>query len=266
MRSPRTWFLPAFCAVCAVGFGYAQFASAQGHSTASRSPVALLGADDSDEDENATRRPEGPPRIAQYPLENDPYERTPDVRRPPAYSAPTPAPNSIPPLAEEETPWLNWDETRFQGNYVHDSPDGLGIIDTIVSAKIKTGLPGVSINPQFGAHFLGSTGLPDVPGHLYDVSVEFTAGMPLGDDWILMGAVSPSVFSDFSAHPGDSFRLPVRLLAFYKWSEALTIAGGILYLDRKDVGLLPAVGLSYKPSDTFNMDLWFPARRSPGGI
>lgn len=259
MRHATAGVLSAFCAAFAALTAHAQSQPGGGHSTAvdmrPLNPVQLLGADDSVED--ATQRPALPPRVAQYPLEDDPYERPPQSpTQTPRYTAPNAAASLA--AAEEEPGWLSWDETRFTGTYIHDSPDGLGMIDVVATAKIKTGLPGVSIGPQFGAHFLGSGGLPDVPEHLYDASVELTAGLPLGDDWILAGAVSPGVFSDFAGNSGDSFRLPLRLMAFYTWSDTLTLGGGLLYLDRKDVSLLPLVGLSYKPNDHFNADLWFP--------
>ncbi len=261
MRRTIVGVLTVVGAACAASVAAAQSPWPGGHSVAGgvRGPVQLLGADDLESDEEPTQRPGGPPRIAQYPLENDPYENPPQFRTPtapPQYAAPQHAAPA--PLPDEEPGWLTWDETRFDGTYIHDSPDGLGMIDVVTTARIKTGLPGVTLSPQFGVHFLGSGGLPDVPEHLYDLSVEVTAGMPLGDDWILMGAVSPSVFTDFSANPGDTFRMPMRLLAFYKWTDALTVAGGVIYLDRKDVSFLPAVGLSYKPSDEFHMELWFP--------
>jgi hypothetical protein len=258
MPHPTASALPALCAVLTAAAAAAQAPPPAGHSTSSNSPkpVQLLSAEP-DGDDAADQRPAGPPRIAQYPLENDPYERPPEFRRPPVVNPPQRTPAAPLPM-DEEPAWLSLDELRLNAAYLHDSPEGLGIVDVVTGAKISTGLPGVTLGPQFGVHFLGSSGLPDVPEHLYDLSFEMTAGMPLGEDWIVMAAVSPGVFTDFSGGAGDTFRIPVRLLAFYKWSDALTVAGGVLYLDRKDVSLLPAVGLSYKPNDHFHVELWFP--------
>jgi hypothetical protein len=207
-------------------------------------------------------RPAVPPRIAQYPLENDPYERPPKF--PSDQPSATPqspyyAPPSTPQLAiEEETGWISFDQLRLNAGVLHDSPDGLGITDLVATGIFKTSIPGVTISPQFGSHWFGSTSINNIPDQTYDLTVELTAGLPLGEDWILAGGISPGVFTDFQASGAELFRFPFRILAFYKYSDTLKLGAGVLYLDRPDVNILPLVGLSYIPNDHFNAELWFP--------
>jgi len=263
MRHATAGVLPAFCAALAASVAFAQAPGAGGHSTfgaGAAGPVKLLAAEPESGDD--FERPAFPPRIAQYPLENDPYEQPPQFpsdQRPvapePVYRTPGP---SAPPLdTEEDTGWINLDQLRVTAGVLHDSPDGLGITDLVTTANFKTEIPGVTINPQFGAHFFGSSSISNIPDRTYDLSFELSGGMPINDDWIVTATISPGIFTDFEGAGGDVFRMPLRLLAFYKYSESLTLATGILWLDRPDTPLLPAVGLSYQ-TDDFKADLWFP--------
>jgi hypothetical protein len=222
-------------------------------------PVKLLEAVEEDTGE-PQERPAVPPRIAQYPLENDPYERPPQVpsdERRVVPQAPYGA-RPTPPLAiEEETGWITFDQLRLNAGVLHDSPDGLGVTDLVATGVFKTALPGVTFSPQFGSHWFGSTSINNIPDQTYDLSVELTAGFPITDDWILSATISPGAFTDFQGAGGDVFRMPMRLLAFYKYSESLRLAAGLLWLDRPDTSLLPVAGLSYSTED-FRADLWFP--------
>lgn len=206
--------------------------------------------------------PEKPLRIAQYPLENDPYEGPPVGAQAPAYSDTRGAPASSSPYLStepEEEPWIDWESTQISAAYLHDTANGLGWSDVVGKSTIKfPHAPFVWVSPQAGAHFISNSGRPNVPSSVYDVSLEVVFGLPLSEKWIVQGGISPGIFSDFQGAGGDEFRLPFRGLMFYKWSETLTIGGGFLYLDRPDVNTLPLVGLSYIPSDDFRVEIWFP--------
>ncbi|HVJ86546.1 MAG TPA: DUF6268 family outer membrane beta-barrel protein [Caulifigura sp.] len=246
MRHATAGVLPAFCAAFAASVAAAQSPPA-GHSTAVNAPrrVNLAGAEDDAGD--ATEPPSQPPR---FPSDRQP---PPVVQTPSVLQPATPA--LVP---EEETGWIRFDQFRASANILHDSPDGLGIIDINTSSIFKTGIPGVTISPQVGSHYFGSTSLDNIPDRTYDISVELTGGIPINDDWIIAGGISPGIFTDFEGGGGDLFRIPARVLAFYKYSETLKLGAGVLYLDRPDVNVLPLVGLSYIPNDHFNAELWFP--------
>jgi hypothetical protein len=263
MRHATAGVLPAVCAALAASVASAQSPPRSGHSTSgipTSGPVKLLGAEDYTGE--ATERPALPPRIAQYPLENDPYEHPPqfpsDQRPPLIPQAPYIVPPTAPLATEEEVGWIAFDQWRFNAGVLHDSPEGLGITDIGSTTIFKTGIPGVTISPQFGSHWFGSTSINNIPDSTYDLSVEVTGGIPLSDNWILAGGISPGVFTDFQGSGGDLVRIPFRALAFYKWSDTLKLGAGVLYLDRPDVNILPLVGLTYIPNDHFNAELWFP--------
>jgi hypothetical protein len=202
-----------------------------------------------------------PPRIAQYPLENDPYEGPPLSPQAPAYNdshSPRTSSPAISPVPEAE-PWIKLDSAQVYGAYLQKSNEGLGWTDAVGKATISfPHAKFIWISPQIGSHFISNSGFADVPSEVYDASLEVSVGAPLGDRWTVQGAISPGVFSDFRGEGGDVFRIPARALLFYKWSEELTLGAGYLYLDRKDINGLPLVGLSYIPSDHFRAELWFP--------
>ncbi|QDT53843.1 hypothetical protein Pan44_18670 [Caulifigura coniformis] len=265
MRRSTHAALPALCAAFATSIAAAQPSAGHSASPGSSGPTRLVQAET--EADPPIEGPAFPPRIAQYPLENDPYERPPqfpsDQRLPsnqPGTVAPqrSYAPQTAPLVPEEDTGWITFDQLRLNAGVLHDSPDGLGITDLVATGIFKTGIPGVTISPQFGSHFFGSTSINNVPDQTYDLSVELTGGIPLNDDWILAAGISPGVFTDFQGSGGDLFRIPARILAFYKYSDTLKLGAGVLYLDRPDVNILPLVGLSYIPNDHFNAELWFP--------
>jgi hypothetical protein len=204
-----------------------------------------------------------PPRVAQYPLENDPYEAPPNTRGTNPYGAtqmPSPQTSSPTWTAEPAVePWLKWDNTQINGTYIHGTTDRVGWGDVVAKGTITfPSAPWIWFGPQVGTHFLASSQVADIPDQLYDLSFEVTTGLPLNDTWTISANLSPGIFSDFSGAGGDEFRLPGRIFAFYKWSEALTLGAGYLYLDRPDITGLPLVGLSYIPSDEFRAELWFP--------
>jgi len=56
-------------------------------------------------------------------------------------------------------------------------------------------------------------------------------------------------------------RLPGRALAFWKYSDTLTLTGGILYLDRDDVNAIPSAGLLWNPNADWKFELAAPRPR-----
>jgi hypothetical protein len=77
----------------------------------------------------------------------------------------------------------------------------------------------------------------------------------------LQAAIAPSVFTDSNNTGRHAFRLPGRALAFWKYSESLTLTGGVLYLDRDDVQAIPSAGVLWYPRDDWKFELVAPRPR-----
>lgn len=119
----------------------------------------------------------------------------------------------------------------------------------------------LGVTPKFRVDWIdAATGL-DVPSQLYETGVQFFWRKPITDHWSFMTIVSPGVRSDFTTSD-EAFR--IFGLGLFNWQcrpETLSLSFGAVYLDRADVPLLPALGLTWTPQPTTRLDLRFPESR-----
>ena len=204
-------------------------------------------------------------RQVQYPLDNRAYEG-PAEPTPSGYPLYAPGVSGIPTAldAVEEDGWisvgkLGWEATWLSGG---DDADALGLISN--EWRVKLEFPRakmLAITPRFGWNLVDGPVVSDLPAQLYDTSLETVVSLPLRETLFMQAAISPSIFTDGQNTGGDAFRLPGRLLVFWNYSDTLTLSGGLVYLDREDVGFLPSAGLIYKPSDDWKVELLIPRPR-----
>lgn len=143
--------------------------------------------------------------------------------------------------------------------WVFGHGDDFGLFDAYIQGTFLTPwLPGFAITPSFQAFFLEGPSRTDLPPHLFSTKVDFRQQVPLTDRLFLELALTPGVFSDFEVSDSDSFRLLGRALGIYQWSQYSQLVAGILYLDRKDIKLLPSVGWIYVPRDDLRLEFLFP--------
>jgi len=80
----------------------------------------------------------------------------------------------------------------------------------------------------------------------------------------LVGAevdVTGGVFSDFNTLTSDSVRVFGTGLVWFRLNPTVTIKGGVEYLDRVDLKLLPAGGIFWRPNQDYYFELYFPRPR-----
>ena len=167
---------------------------------------------------------------------------------------------------------------RAAVSYNPGSEQGLDwtTVDVLVGLQ-RPGGRAFSITPHFAASFTDGvhdeflqtpTGVSDLPSTFYAASVDIGAGLPLspigpdGPEWLLIGAISPGLFTDGSNTSSDAFRTPGRLLLLWNASPEWTWSLGAVYLDREDVPILPAVGAVWKPTPNLRLDLIMPRPRA----
>ena len=203
----------------------------------------------------------------QYPLSKDAEDLLPDQQR---FSEERNAPSediSEDPRAvmsdyDDEPAWIEWKKTTGSLTWIAPGDEGLGVTTLDVRGSIEfPNCPAVWFVPRVGVNWLNGSQVTDLPGQLYDFSLEGVVAMPLGKRWIIQTAVAPSFYSDLDNTSSDAFRLPARLLAFWKYSDRLTLSGGVLYLDRDDVSWLPVAGLLWNPNDDWKFELMAPRPR-----
>ncbi|MFM9962535.1 MAG: DUF6268 family outer membrane beta-barrel protein [Planctomycetaceae bacterium] len=164
--------------------------------------------------------------------------------------------------SETESPWIVWKKTIGTATWIAPSSDGLGISSLEARGSIEfPNFPALWFVPRLAAHWLDGPTATDLPARLYDFSFETVGALPIGERWFVQAAVAPSLFTDADNTSRQSFRLPGRVLAFWKYSETLTFLGGVLYLDRDDVKALPSAGVLWNPNADWKFELAAPRPR-----
>lgn len=118
--------------------------------------------------------------------------------------------------------------------------------------------------------FLDAPAGVDVPETLYGLTVDFMYRDRWNDDWAYQLAITPGIFTDFADVDGDALRITGRALATGTINDQLSLVLGVIYLDRDDVPVLPALGLTYTPTPDDVFELLFPRpkykRRFAAGV
>jgi hypothetical protein len=114
--------------------------------------------------------------------------------------------------------------------------------------------PGFAFNWWSGPSLLGY----DLPPRAYDAYLD-AAWHPQFNQFLSADlGLRTGVWTDFSEVNSDSVRILGRGLGVLAMSPQCDILGGIWYLDRNDVKLLPAGGVHWRPSNLWDMYLVFP--------
>ncbi len=220
------------------------------------------GAWDASEQFSSSRFRETVP--VQYPLDNSAYEGEDPLGLNPEEpdqegdwrGASVHRPDEAVPL--EDQPWVEWYKTVLTTQTLPTTDQGLGITSLDLKGTLKFARwPFLFVSPRVGLHSLDGPTATDLPPALYDFSLDTTVYLPLNDRWTVQAALIPSMYSDLKATK-NAFRMVGRGLVFYRWSPELQLAGGFIYLGRKDIVALPAAGLVYTPSEDVKYDIMFP--------
>ncbi len=165
-------------------------------------------------------------------------------------------------IADCETPWIKWSSTSVAATWLPGTGDRLGQFDFNIGGKIAfPTMPFLSISPRYESTLLNGPRQTDLPSTLHRVSVSFMGMMPIREKLFGQLMVTPGVSSDFHNMGSDSLRVTGHLLGIYAPSAQLQWLFGVVYLNREDVSLLPAVGLTWSPDDEHRVELVFPRPR-----
>ncbi len=119
----------------------------------------------------------------------------------------------------------------------------------------------LGITPVFRVDFIDAAAGIDIPAQLYETGVSFFYRKPINDRLSAMAIVRPSVRSDFTTSDNAVRIFGLGLLIWDCVPEKLSLSFGAVYLDRADLPLLPAVGLTWTPRTTTRLELQFPQSR-----
>jgi hypothetical protein len=139
-------------------------------------------------------------------------------------------------------------------------PSDLGL--TEIETFVQVGLPApiiewpLLVTPGFNLTTINGPTITDLPPRLYLAYVDLMWLPKIVNGYTLLLSVVPSVFGDFDAH---QFRLTGKgLLIVDCIPNRLQFVGGVLYLNRENIRLLPAGGFIWTPTDWTRFELIFP--------
>jgi hypothetical protein len=119
------------------------------------------------------------------------------------------------------------------------------------------------ITPGFGLHLWNGPDLDaatgrDLPAAVYDAWLDVGWRPQLTPHLSADLGIRPGIYTDFEFVNSDSFRIKGRALGIYTASPQVQFVGGIVYLDRLDIKLLPAGGVIWTPNDASRLEFLFP--------
>jgi hypothetical protein len=170
--------------------------------------------------------------------------------------------------------WLGATDGNDLSSSFFEASIGLGVPWGLIARKVSLfeeqplgretraasgGVPNIlGITPSFRVDWIEAAPGLDVPAELFETGVSFFCRKPLNDRWSAMAIVRPSVRSDFTTSD-EAFRIfGLALLNWDHTPEKLSLSFGAVFLDRADLPLLPAVGLTWTPQSTTRLELRFP--------
>ena len=113
-----------------------------------------------------------------------------------------------------------------------------------------------------GLVFAGSPIVPQLPGNTYDSFID-TAWNPQFTP--LFGAefgIRVGFYTNWDVFVMDSWRVMGRAIGTLNMTPTFQGKLGVIYLDRNQVKILPAVGFTWTPNATSRYDVFFPAPRA----
>lgn len=118
------------------------------------------------------------------------------------------------------------------------------------------------ITPRYAVHHLDRPAGIDLPARVYDAEVTFRHLRKFGDSsWAMNAAVTLGEYSDFEASDADAFRITGQAFAVYESSPASQWVLGVVYLNREDINVVPAIGLIYQPHPDIKYEAILPRPR-----
>ena len=143
--------------------------------------------------------------------------------------------------------------------------DSFGLHHTRAFMSVAVPLPRrdfpLVIQSSFGLYSFSGPDSFDVPSRLYESALSLIWLPKLSERWQGIVAVAPGIYSDFDAATSDSLRIKGLGLLKHHWNEQLEVQMGVVYLDRADITVVPAVGFVWRPNDDTLFEMSMPRPR-----
>lgn len=157
---------------------------------------------------------------------------------------------------------------RFRHTYIHGDEDFDSLMINDSDVSLAMAIPNFMYStqplyllPSFSLHQWSGLRPPataDLPALAYSAFLD--SGWQ-SDPARILGAelgLRVGMFSDFETATSDSLRIQGRGIGRVRITPRVTLKGGVIYLDRNKVKLLPAGGVLWQPNPDTRFDLFFP--------
>lgn len=119
----------------------------------------------------------------------------------------------------------------------------------------------LQVSPTFIFHFWDGPQPPstgDLPSRAYSTFLAGSWTTPTNRNFGGEVVTSAGVYSDFNTFTSRSLRVKGTGLGWIRFTPNMLFKFGVSYLNRLDVKILPVGGLYWKPSDSVELELYFP--------
>ena len=164
---------------------------------------------------------------------------------------------------------LRFAETpRFQYAWIPDSRGAQDLAQQEIDFSVVFAFPNflnterpIYVAPSFGLNLLQGAGSVGLPNQVYSGVIELQWQTDPQERFNVDLGLGIGVHSDFKNLTGDSIRLTGHAFFNLGINEDTTFRGGVVYYDRLDLKMLPAIGLLWQPHPEARIDLFFPRPR-----
>ena len=164
---------------------------------------------------------------------------------------------------------LRFAETpRLQYAWIPDSRGAQDLAQQEIDFSVVFAFPNflnterpIYVAPSFGLNLLQGAGSVGLPNQVYSGVLELQWQTDPQERFNVDLGLGIGVHSDFKSLTGDSIRLTGHALFNLAINEDTTFRGGVVYYDRLDLKMLPAIGLLWHPHPEARIDLFFPRPR-----
>jgi hypothetical protein len=98
-----------------------------------------------------------------------------------------------------------------------------------------------------------------LPHELHSMFLEAGGRYRINDRSFVSLRLYPGFYGDFRAQAADTLRMPLLALGGYSFDSGITLVGGLVYrFGYHSARFIPALGISYQPSENWRLDLIIP--------
>ncbi len=163
---------------------------------------------------------------------------------------------------DDHKPWIVWKSTSLTATWLPGSGDDYGLTDLHFRLRLTSPrVPFLTASPKYQMTFLNGPQRTDVPNTLHQAAVSFMGMLPVSKRWIGQVIVAPGINSDYQNLSSEAWRTTGAGMLIFMPSPEVQWMFGVVYLNRDDVKLLPAVGLNWSPNERTKWELTFPRPR-----